>query len=351
MKKLSKRKAVTVTVTYYIISFFLVAFSITASFFLFLRGFSLPDIPTIKAAAIRTFLNALFISAIFTTVHCVWRHFAVTIPTNLILNSLNEMTAGNFDSEIKISKFFGKYADIAEKLNCTAKELKSVETLKTDFISNVSHEMKTPLANIKSYSELLKISDGLGKDERDYTDAIVRNVDSMSKLISDILRLNKLENNVIHSNPDTFDIGTSLTESLLNFESVWDEKNINLETDMPENVFVTSDKEMLGIIWNNLLSNAFKFTPENGTVGVSVVQANGGTKVIVSDNGIGMNEETKRRVFDKFYQADNSHSTKGNGLGLALAKRAADVAGCTITVESEEGKGSIFTVFLPQNQK
>lgn len=347
MKRHTKREVATQTAIYYIISFLIVAFSVSASFFLFLRGFALPDLPTIKAAAIRTFLNALFISAIFTTIHFVWRHFAVTIPTDRILASLNEITAGNFDSEVKINKIFGKYADIAEKLNCTAQELKSVETLKTDFISNVSHELKTPLANIKSYSELLRISDS-DCDKTEYTDAIIRNVNIMSKLITDILRLNKLENNVIHANNDTFDVGTAVTACLLSFESAWEEKNILLETDIPENIFVTSDKEMLELIWNNLLSNAFKFTPENGTVSVTVGKdESNNTTVEVSDNGIGMSDETKRHVFDKFYQADSSHSTKGNGLGLALAKRAAAVANCTISVESEEGKGSRFKVTIP----
>ncbi len=229
-------------------------------------------------------------------------------------------------------------------LNAMIAELGSIETLKTDFVSNVSHELKTPLSVIQSYSSLLNAEDLSEEERREYAGTISDAAMRLNTLITNILRLNRLENQQIHLKAESFDLGGQLTECLLGFETVWEEKGIEIEPDIEDDVLISSDRELLSIVWNNLLSNAFKFTEPGGTVGISLKTENDEAVVTVRDSGCGMPPETVRHIFDKFYQGDTSHSVQGNGLGLALVKRIIDIAGGEIRVESTPGEGSTFTV-------
>ena len=231
-------------------------------------------------------------------------------------------------------------------LNAMIAELGSIETLKTDFVSNVSHEIKTPLSVIQNYSSLLDAEDLSEEERREYAGIIRGAAMRLNSLITNILRLNRLENQQIHMRSETFDLGGQLTECLLGFETVWEEKGIGIEPDIEDDVLINSDKELLSIVWNNLLSNAFKFTEPGGTVSISLKMENDNAVVTVRDSGCGMPPETVRHIFDKFYQGDTSHSVQGNGLGLALVKRIIDIAGGEIRVESTPGEGSTFIVRL-----
>jgi signal transduction histidine kinase len=158
--------------------------------------------------------------------------------------------------------------------------------------------------------------------------------------------MHKLENQQIFPQPQEFDLGEQLCECLLGFEDAWEKKNLEIETDIQDDVRIKSDSELLSLVWNNLISNAVKFTPEGGTVGVTLKAD--GKKVFVSvrDTGCGMTAETGKHIFEKFYQGDTSHATQGNGLGLALVKRVVDILGGEIAVQSVYGQGSTFTVSI-----
>ena len=236
-------------------------------------------------------------------------------------------------------------------LNAMITELGTIETLKTDFVSNVSHEIKTPLAVIQNYSSLLNAENLTEQERREYAGAISAATIRLNILITNVLRLSRLENQQIRPKSEQFDLGGQLTECLLGFENIWEEKEIEIEPDIEDDVLITSDRELLSIVWNNLLSNAFKFTEEGGTVSVSLRTEDETAVVSVKDTGCGMPPETVRHVFDKFYQGDTSHSIQGNGLGLALVKRIVDIVGGEIRVESEPGEGSTFTVKLTRASK
>ncbi|MDE6748122.1 MAG: HAMP domain-containing histidine kinase [Lachnospiraceae bacterium] len=231
--------------------------------------------------------------------------------------------------------------------NKMVEELGSIETIKTDFVSNVSHEMKTPIAIIKNYAELLQMDGVTEEQRREYAASIENAALRLSNLITNILKLNKLENQKLMPEMTTYDVCRQLCECILQFEEAWDEKEIELETQIEDRAMVRADANLLELVWNNLLSNAIKFTQPGGTVAVSQTSDEKYVRVSVSDTGCGISKKSINHIFDKFYQGDTSHSKEGNGLGLALVKRVLELMDGDIQVSSKEEEGSTFTVTLP----
>ena len=178
----------------------------------------------------------------------------------------------------------------------------------------------------------------------EYAKGIADGCRRMTDMMTNILKLNRLENQQIYPEVSEFDLGEQLCECLLQYESVWERTGIDIETDIAPNVIVAADAELLGHVWSNLLSNAFKFTPDGGTVGVTLNTTEEYAVIKVSDTGCGMSADVGAHIFEKFYQGDRSHAVSGNGLGLALVKRVVDIMQGEISVESVLGKGSVFTV-------
>ncbi|MGN0507288.1 MAG: ATP-binding protein [Lachnospiraceae bacterium] len=301
----------------------------------------------VRFAAVATFLNVLFLTLLFTIGAAIRRRFTVDRPVREIQKVLDRLTNGDYSARISESFIAGKYSkfgEIAESINDLAKELSGVETLRTDFISNVSHELKTPLAVMQNYGTMLQQPELSEEKRMEYAKSISDASRRLAHLITNILKLNKLENQQIFPDMKEYDLSEQIVECLLQFENVWEKKNIDIDTDIPAGVSICADAELLTLVWNNLLSNAFKFTEDGGTVGVQLIADEQYVIVKVSDSGCGMKPEVGARIFDKFYQGDTSHSTQGNGLGLALVKRVVDIMQGEIGVESVYGQGSIFTV-------
>ncbi|MGN0435733.1 MAG: ATP-binding protein [Wujia sp.] len=231
-------------------------------------------------------------------------------------------------------------------INKMVEELGSIETLKTDFVSNVSHEMKTPIAVIKNAAQLLKKENLDTVEQLEYVEMINSAVTRLSGLITNILKLNKLENQSITPNMERYNVCAQLCDCIIQFENRWEKKQIELVVDIEDEAYIAADRELMEIVWNNLLSNAIKFTEDKGCITVHQHSTDSNIVISVSDTGCGMDEESIKHIFDKFYQGDTSHATEGNGLGLSLIHRILTLMKGSIKVDSTPGEGSTFTVIL-----
>jgi len=261
-------------------------------------------------------------------------------------NATQEIAKGNFDVSLKENIRIKELRDMACNFNLMAKELAGTEILRTDFVENVSHEFKTLLSAIEGYATLLQKKDLSDEKRQAYTEKILFNTRRLSTLTSNILLLSRLENQEIGIKKETFCLDEQLREILLLLEDGWTEKKLELDIDIDAADYY-GNKDLLAHVWQNILSNAIKFAPENGLIHILLRKKNDTLTISITDNGIGMSEEIKQRIFEKFYQGDFSRSSQGNGLGLTLAKRIVDLHGGAISVSSKEGKGTTFTVSFP----
>ena len=300
----------------------------------------------VGTAAKATFWNVILITFLFKLADYIRRKIMVERPTKVITEATEKIMSGDFSVRIKPMQSPGMegFNQIAMAINQMAEELSGVETLRTDFIANVSHEMKTPLAVMQNYGTLLQAPDLSEEKRMEYAKGVTDASRRLSEMMTNILKLNRLENQQIFPETTEFDLGEQLCECLLQFENVWETKKIEIDTDLAEDIKVEADAELLSLVWNNLFSNAFKFTEEGGTVSLSLSATEHHAIIKVKDTGCGMTAEVGAHIFEKFYQGDTSHSVQGNGLGLALVKRVIDILQGEIGVESAVGVGTAFTV-------
>ncbi len=272
----------------------------------------------------------------------------ILAPITKLNHASSEIAGGNFNYRLDTSSQIKEITETFTNFNQMAHELSSIEMMRNDFIANISHEFKTPIAALEGYATLLQERDLTETERVQYTRMILESTKQFSALSSNILKLSKLENQEKIIDQVSFRLDEQLRQALLFLENTWAEKELELELDLPK-TFLYGNEDLLMQVWTNLLSNAIKFTPKGGQIHITLESYQGLVYVTVKDTGIGISPQDKKHIFEKFYQADKSRAQEGNGLGLSLVYRIVSLCGGAIQVQSELGQGSEFTIQLPNH--
>ena len=267
-------------------------------------------------------------------------------PIQKISDAFDELSKGNFSVKIPTDEKVEEIREMAQHFNAMTHDLSHMETLRSDFVANVSHEFKTPIAAIEGYATLLQ-NPNLTREKHDhYVEIILDNSRRLSYLSSNILTLSKLENQEMIVDNRNFRLDEQIRRSILLLEGKWSAKNIEFDMDLPKQMYYGSES-LLAQVWSNILDNAIKHSPVGSMIHVNIQVADKWLTVSIADHGDGMTEEVQKHIFEKFYQGDNSRKAEGNGLGLALVKRIVELCNGTVSVQSMPGKGATFSVTLP----
>lgn len=269
-------------------------------------------------------------------------------PMMKLGDAMRKVAGGDFSVRLDCTSKIRDVREVYGRFNTMVKELGNTETLQTDFVSNVSHEFKTPINAIEGYASLLQDSQLTDEQKNAYIDKIIFNTRRLSDLVGNILLLSKVNNQTISLKASTFRLDEQVRQSILALESKWEKKEIEFDIDLDE-IEYTGYENLLSHVWLNLIDNAVKFSPQNGQIRIRLKQLAGSVTFSIWDNGLSIPEADIGRIFNKFYQGDNSHASEGNGLGLALVRKIVAAAHGTINVTSSEDAGTEFVVALPNS--
>ena len=258
---------------------------------------------------------------------------------------MDKVAQGDFSVSIETKSNTPEIKEVYAGFNMMTQELNSTEILQTDFVSNVSHEFKTPINAIEGYSTLLQGCEGLTDEEKEYVEKILFNTKRLSTLLGNILLLSKIENQAIQTNKTVFGLDEQIRQSIVALENAWTAKNIEFDIELEE-IQYSGSESLMNHVWSNLIGNAIKFSFDGGIIKIRLFKEKEKTVFTVEDKGIGLSEDAKKHIFDKFYQGDSSHKQEGNGLGLALVKRILTISGGDIFAENNPDGGCKFTVIL-----
>ncbi|MGG7142739.1 ATP-binding protein [Clostridium nigeriense] len=277
-----------------------------------------------------------------TSLCCISRRIVKQIKK--LTKAMNEVSEGNFDIYLK-TKEKDEIAQLIFHFNEMTRKLKNTAYIQKDFVNNISHELKTPIASIQGFAKILKNKNLKDEDREEYLNIIIDESKRLENLSSNILRVAKLENQDMLENQSKFLLDENIRKSILLLQNKWVEKNINFNLSLPKTYYY-GDQELFLQVWTNIIENAIKFSNKNTEIKIKIEKSIDLIKIYIEDEGIGMTDEVKEYIFDKFYQEDNSRGSTGYGLGLAIAKRIVELSNGQIEVESEINKGSKFIISL-----
>jgi len=348
-----KRRNLAVSLVFFVFAV-MAAAMITASLFVaLLDAFDLVDFGNIVHAGdeitigpIRIILAMLAFSFLLGVAIAAFFSKKALNPLRRIIDATRKVAHGDFNVSVE-AKGIEELEELSDSFNKMTHELSSIETLRSDFINNFSHELKTPIASIRGFAKLLKEGDLTDDEKQEYLGIIISESERLSNLSTSVLNLSKYESMEIVTEKAPFCVDEQIRRVVVMTEAKWSEKNLDINIDMEE-VYLSGNADLLQQVWINLLDNALKFTDLNGRIEIKLTDSGGFVVFVIRDNGRGVSKEATPHIFDKFYQEDDSHNQKGNGLGLSIVKRIVELHGGTVEVESNLNSGSTFTVILPK---
>lgn len=334
--RVSLRVILTVLIVFEYIGISLLSFGFTALLRHFGISFIVPDLMSYL-------LMGILLGSAVTVVLGAW----IFAPITRLGNAMGLVAQGNFNVRLDEKHKFKEIEAIYKNFNLMTRELGNTEILQSDFVSNVSHEFKTPINAIEGYATLLQGErERLTAEQGQYVDKILFNTSRLSKLVGNILLLSKVDNQAIQSQRSTFRLDEQIRQAILHLESEWAPKDIDFDIEL-DSLEYTGCENLLLHVWTNLIGNAVKFDPPGGFIGIRLRQSRSNVIFTVEDSGPGIPEDAKQHIFDRFYQSDSSHKQEGNGLGLALVKQIVNASRGLVTVENLAEGGCRFTVILP----
>ena len=268
-------------------------------------------------------------------------------PVKKLRRAIERVADGDLTVRLEAeAPYMKEIQEIYSGFNLMTHELCATEILQTDFVSNVSHEIKTPISAIEGYATLLQGFEDMTKEEQtECIDKILFNTGRLSELVGNILLLSKIENQAISGNKSKYRLDEQIRQAILMFENEWTKKDIEFDVEMEDTDYF-GNENLMHHIWYNLIGNAIKFSPDGGTVKIRLSSENGRTVFEISDSGEGLSPKAQKHLYDKFYQGDTSHKQEGNGLGLSLVKKILDVTDGEISAENLPEGGCRFRVVL-----
>ncbi len=296
--------------------------------------------------AVAPLVTLLAFSAAVSTVMTMFFSRHTVGPIQEMMEAVDKVAGGDYSVRITEEEGPDKVRQLCGKFNHMAEELSSVEMLRSDFISNFSHEFKTPIVSIRGFAKALKWENVPESERDEYLNIIIAESDRLTDLATSVLTLSRVENQTILSDVTEFDLAEQLRRAVVLLDEKWSLKKLDMDFDAEETT-LRGNADMLNQVWINLLDNAIKFSPEFGTIRIRLRRRDGRAVVTIADDGPGMEKETVAHIFDRFYQGDRSHTVRGNGLGLSIARRIVVLHAGEISCESAPGRGSLFTVVLP----
>ena len=302
----------------------------------------------VKPMSIPNFIWVAILSVVLGLILSVLVSKMVLSPITRLEKAMSKVAKGDFAVRLETNSKVEEIKRSYDSFNIMVKELGSTEILQADFVSDVSHEFRTPINAIEGYAMLLQSSDSVTEEQEEYIEKILLNTRRLTELTGGILLLSKIENSAIEPKCELFSLDEQIRQAIVSLEMKWQKKGIDFDVDL-EKTQISGNPNLLSHVWLNLIDNAVKFSPEGGCVKMSLKNFSGTARFSIRDSGPGIKEEDISHIFDKFYQADNSHGKEGNGLGLALVKRIVNIHRGIIEVRNTEGSGAEFIVTLPLN--
>ena len=318
----------------------------TSYMVMFFMGF----LPGFLLSHVGSPLGIIAMTIVFTLMISVQVGKSKLRPINDLIRAMSRVSEGDFSVRVEEEDAPGEMGDLVHSFNEMARELGGIEMFRKDFINNFSHEFKTPIVSIRGFAKQLERDDLTDEQRREYTSIIVSESERLANMASNILLLTKLENQQIVTDREEYRLDEQLRKCILLLEKNWSAKEIELSLNMDEVTYV-GNEEMMSHVWVNLIGNAVKFSPQGGLLEITCARMGNGVIATIRDHGEGMDEDTQKRIFEKFYQGDSAHATEGNGLGLSLVKRIVDLCNGQVVVDSHPGAGTAFTVTLPDLPK
>lgn len=353
MKAKKTRLNLAITLVLFVLAILLLTFFVVGIIFFSLRYFGVITLPLQDNhnpdgnPIFAFFALLLLLCTIIGTALTAFLSKKALNPIRIIIDATKNIASGNFDVHLDI-KGIGELEELSENFNKMAHELSTIETLRADFVNSFSHEFKTPIVSIRGFAKLLKENNLREEEKQEYLDIIIVESERLSELSTNVLNLSKYESIQIITDKQPFRLDEQVRRAIALFEQKWLSKNIEINVHLDEIIFI-GKADLTQQIWINLLDNAIRFTDENGHINIRLCEWNAQIRFVIEDDGIGIEKQAIEYIFDRFFQGDSSHKTKGNGLGLALVKRIVNLCDGNIEVQSELDKGSKFIVSLPKS--